>query len=146
MAYSRNDLRNEINQIVEAALANNQPVIVAWLVQSVLAAHPEPGLSEFSAFARFVFVNDEADRCVRRFKEPEPGELDEMTLPGFKRLQKAYRIERDGDSMIVPIEAMTDAELEARAAEHDAMARGHRRHANEIRRYLKARGKARRAG
>jgi len=139
MAYSRHDLTIEINEVIEERLAAGSDVIVPWLIQAILASHEEVGLSDFSVCARMEFVADEVGRCVRRFKEPTPDELEELTLPGFKHLQRAYKFERGGQTTIIPIEAMTDEELEAKADEHDKMARGHLGHAREIRRYLKAR-------
>src|SRR5258706_8643914 len=139
MPYTRKDLTQEINSEIDDRLASGQAINVSWLIQSILAIHPEDDLSDFSKCARFEFVNDEVGRCVRRFKEPEPEELAQLTLPGFKKLQKAYRLTRNDEAIIVPIEAMSDDELEAKAIEHDEASRGHRTHARELRRYIKAR-------
>jgi hypothetical protein len=145
MVYTRKELTAEINEAIESLLAKGSTVVVAWLVQLILKNHPDEAATDFSQCARYEFVNDEVGRCVRKFKEPEPDELAQLTLPGFKRLQKAYRITRDDDQIIVPIEAMTDDELLAKAEEHDLMSKGHRTHAREIRRYVSQRNKARKA-
>lgn len=143
MAYTRKDLATEINDEIEIKLSAGMTIVDSWLVQAILSKHDETDLSDFSKCARLEFVKDEVGRCVRRFKEPEPDELDQLTLPGFRRLQKAYKIEREEQQLIVPIELMSDAELEAKALEHDNMAKGHNVHAREIRRYIKARQKHR---
>lgn len=65
----------------------------------------------------------------------------QLAFPGFKHLVKAYPMTRDGDSVLVPIELCTDAELLARAEQLDEMAKGCRDHGVEIRKYVKARAK-----
>jgi hypothetical protein len=146
MSYSRTELTNEINGIIGERLDENQPIAVGWIVQLVLKKHWEIlPLSDFSTFARHEIVNDEVARCVRRFKDPRPDEMAQLVLPGFKHLQKAYRIARNSESMIVPVTAMTDDELLAKVQEHRAMASGHNEHADEIVRYVQQRQEARAA-
>lgn len=64
---------------------------------------------------------------------------DELLLPGFKHLCKAYPMTRDDAVVIVPVDMCTDDELKARAAQLDEMAKGCVAHAREIREYLIAR-------
>lgn len=64
---------------------------------------------------------------------------DELLLPGFKHLCKAYPMTREGDVVIVPVDMCTDDELKARAAQLDEMAKGCTAHALEIREYILAR-------
>jgi hypothetical protein len=66
---------------------------------------------------------------------------DELLLPGFKHLCKAYPMSRDGDVVIVPLDMCTDDELKARAVQLDDMAKGCIAHANEIREYVLARAR-----
>lgn len=64
---------------------------------------------------------------------------DELLLPGFKHLCKAYPMAREGAIVIVPVNMCTDDELKARAAQLDEMAKGCISHAREIREYVIAR-------
>lgn len=66
---------------------------------------------------------------------------DELLLPGFKHLCKAYPMSRDGDVVIVPVDMCSDEELKARAAQLDEMAKGCVAHAREIREYVLARAR-----
>jgi hypothetical protein len=65
---------------------------------------------------------------------------DDLLLPGFSHLCKAYPMMRDGTVVIVPVDMCGDDELKARASQLDEMAKGCRAHAREIREYLIARG------
>lgn len=60
-------------------------------------------------------------------------------LPGFEHLKAGYEVERDGAKVIVPLAALTDADLSARAKEYEEMAKGCRRHAYEIREFVRSR-------
>ena len=66
---------------------------------------------------------------------------DELLLPGFKHLCKAYPMTREGEVVIVPVDMCTDDELRARAVQLDEMAKGCIAHALEIREYMLARGR-----
>lgn len=67
---------------------------------------------------------------------------DELLLPGFKHLCKAYPMTRDDEVVIVPVDQCTDDELKGRAAQLDEMAKGCVAHAREIREYILARSRS----
>lgn len=71
--------------------------------------------------------------------EPSDAQDDQLVLDGFDRLQTGYPVERDGERVLVPTDLCTDDELLTRASEHEAMAFGHRRHAQELRTYVEGR-------
>lgn len=62
-----------------------------------------------------------------------------VSLPGFEYLQRAYTMQRDNHIDLVPIEKCRDEELLARAVEYDQQARGCRAHARELRSFVKSR-------
>ena len=74
---------------------------------------------------------------MRPRRDPRQAEL-----PGFARLLPAYIVMREGVETIVPTPQMTDYELDAKAAEYEAMAEGCLGHAAELRRYRAERRKA----
>jgi len=62
-----------------------------------------------------------------------------INIPGFKRIQVAYTIKRGKRQMIVPIELLTDEEVEAKVAELRRMAANCDLHADEMDRYFQER-------
>ena len=73
---------------------------------------------------------------INRYKvKPEVHADPQLVLPGFKRLQTMYCVERDGAQVAVKINKMTPDELDAKKAELRAMGAGCYEHADEIERY-----------
>lgn len=74
--------------------------------------------------------------AVNKYAEPTS---ETPILEGFEHLRTAYPVHRGGDHLLVPVNLCTDEELEARAVEFDAAAKGLRKHAKEIRAYIRER-------
>lgn len=82
-------------------------------------------------------------QVLRRYKGEPEVELDQqIVMPGFKRLQRGYLVERGKESMLVPTDQLKNEELDAKAKEYDQMAEGCRLHALELRRYMMQRRSA----
>lgn len=79
----------------------------------------------------------EVNRSIKAMEKdgPDPQEL----LPGFERLQRRYSVERNGQQWLVPVAELTDEEIDAKIAEHRAMAAGHELHARELERFREER-------
>ena len=60
-------------------------------------------------------------------------------LPGFAHLQAYYIVEREGDEVGVPVYDLTDLELEQKADLYSSMGTGCLAHADELRRFKRAR-------
>lgn len=128
----------EIQTVIEGALADGQDPVASWIAHSVLINHPcaEFEETEFFILAAGKYVRDAVRHVLSRYKASSKDTDPELLLPGFKRLIKAYLIDRDGEQKIVAIQRMTGFEIARKADEYDAMALGCRDHAAELRRYL----------
>lgn len=64
---------------------------------------------------------------------------DQISLPGFEFLQKAYTFSRDEKIVLIPIHKCSDDELLARAAEYRKLAQGCEKHAVELEAFVRSR-------
>ncbi len=145
MAFTHSDLYAEVKELVRVEVAAGRIVKAAWIVPLMAKKHPAPRTwrGDHADAWRVSYrehVKDLARLCVREFKQKEE-ELDpqQPSLPGFKRLQRSYQIDRNGEPMVVPLIQMNDDEIEEKATELDRLAAGNTAHAAELRRYLRDR-------
>lgn len=75
-----------------------------------------------------------ADR-KREAETPDP----QLIMEGFERLQKLYVIDVDGEQTYVPVDEMTDEQIDAKADELRRFAVGAMKHADELVRYRDSR-------
>lgn len=87
----------------------------------------------------FAYIAQVAKRCCGRY-EPSTVRDEQLVMPGFEHVQRGYSNERNGENVIVPIDEMTDAEIESKAREYERMAAGCIAHAKELRNYVLKRG------
>ena len=137
-------LFDEIRRFVDHKINTGQPALVSWVTTEILARKSEVVGSDapFYLFCARSVIHDIVKRVIGKYNDQSKpgGEKDEqIVLPGFEHLQRAYTVKRADEITLVPIEQLSDKELLARADEYDAMAAGCLRHAFEIRRYVKAR-------
>jgi hypothetical protein len=157
MPYGPNDLVREISRTIQDALDRDVTMPAPFIQAEVMRQHILPTFEGeyrshrgFYLFCANAHVRNEVHKVLKRFKAPEP--LDrELTLPGFKFLQKGYlvkrqhRVRRKGKMVyvtqetLVPVNQLSDEELETKALDYEAMADGCRRHAAELRRYKRER-------
>lgn len=137
---SETSITDEVHHLIDDKLSAGYPVNPAWVVTELLAKHDkiEGDDVEFYRVCASKELYRIVSGAVGRYN-PRGKTDEQLTLPGWKRLVKAYPIERNGDTVLVPIDKCTDAELQAHAASLDEMARGCRAHAAELRQYLKSR-------
>jgi hypothetical protein len=148
---SNKELRDKIRLQVSAAVNESRPTPAPWLATAVLACYPIPeGLEgewrSFHVLCAREHVRREVSQVLKAYrKEADTGNEEQAILPGFEFLQKAYPIERPmdpkkpderNDYWIVPIDMMTDAEIEAKAFYLENMAASCLRHAQELLDYL----------
>lgn len=143
--YSDNDLFTEVRQVIDRALATGLEAPAKWVAQTVLSNHVgiEGEDKDFFVVCANHHVRDTVRAALRRFKPEAGAETDpQLVMPGFDRLQKAYLVERHDEQVVVPIDQLTDAEIDAKAVEYERMAKGCMRHAEELRRYIGSRERA----
>lgn len=147
MPFSPSDLYLEVMQIITERSVDGAIINRGWLVAAVLKKHPikrpskkEP--DEFSVCCRQLAVSAAVDKALARLKREDDGEVDPDTvgfdlprLPGFKHLRQIYPVKRDGQIFLVPIDQLTDEEMNAKADTYDKASESYAEHAQELRRY-----------
>lgn len=145
MPLTHADLYAEIREIVGEEIKQEHTTNAAWIVPLMIKKHPMPKTwrgPDADAY-RICFrehVKAIARECVREFKKiEEKNDPRQRVLPGFKRVQRSYQIERNGEPTLVPLMKMTDDEVEAKISELRRIGKGNYDHADELARYLRER-------
>ena len=146
MSY-RDALRDEIAAEIEFLRERRRPILPDWITQNVCSRHQaalESAESEedaaFWRFTGYAFTRDLVRRVINETMGPNSGgDAKQRVLPGFEHLQEYYLVKREGDQVGVPIEEMTDAEIDAKMEEHDKMGSAHFAHRDELATYKEQR-------
>lgn len=136
------NITSEIRKLIADKVSAGEQTRVPWITQEVLDRHAdiEGGDTPFYLICARAHIKDIVRACIAKYDTKTPSDDRQLILAGFEHLQVAYTVERHGETTLVPVDQITDAELLARAAEYDDMARGCRAHAREIRKYVEERG------
>jgi len=138
--YSINELGQEIAGCIDTAIANGQKIHPKWVTQQILCNHPDIE-GEDADFYKVVgkdSVYDHVRRRINRFKLAPENELEvdsQLTLPGFKRVQKAYLTEIEGVPIAIPVDRLSSPQRLAKVRELRLMGAGCYAHADELERY-----------
>lgn len=137
--YTHKDLEQEVCAKVAALREEGvETMHPDWIAQAIITDHSDihGEDADFYLCCSRRDVRAEVRRQLNRMKPaPEPESDNQLTLEGFERLQEYYLVTRDREQLAVRIDLLTDAELEEKALELEAMATGCREHAAELRRY-----------
>lgn len=136
--FSETDLNAEIRDVIAGQLTMNKTISPSWVCNAVIKARPLPEgpSSDFYRLCGFAHVRDRVRAVVREFRnEVDRNEQEQLTLPGYAFVQKAYSITRKGVALIVPIGRMTTTEMHAKAEELARQAAGCIAHSKELHRY-----------
>lgn len=142
---SKTDVTSEIRKIVSDRIEAGVVIRAEWLTTEILAmkSHFEGDDADFYVACAVDFIKDTAKRCIGLYAPKASVSTDtQIVMPGFDYVQRAYTVDRDGEVVLVPVHLLTDEEVQARAAELMAMARGCVAHAKELRAYLRERAVA----
>ena len=137
------DLVKEVDAAVQERTSLGEPAAMSWIVHAVVAAHQDitGSDSEWYSLCAYEHVRDTVREVLRGRKAdegaPEPSQAE--LFPGYERLQRSYTLSRDKEQIVVPLEKMTDSEIDEKASELTAMATGAMAHARELRAYREAR-------
>jgi hypothetical protein len=131
----------EVRKFIADKIDNKQTIQIEWLTQEIINSKNDIEGADvpFYVVCARKSVKEIVKRCVGKYDAMKPQTDEQILLPGFDHLQVAYTVERGGGIVLVPVEMLSDGELEARALEYEAMAKGCRDHAREIRKYIKER-------
>ena len=142
---SKRDVTGEIRKLVSDKVEAGLVVRVEWLTTEILSTKSDiqGDDADFYVACGVDFIKDTVKRCIGHYQPKAASEPDrQIVMDGFDHMQKAYTVERDSETVLVPVDMLSDDEIEARALELEAMARGCIAHAKELRAYRRGRGVA----
>jgi hypothetical protein len=130
----------EVRKIISDKVAEGKVVVVDWLTHEIISAKAaiEGADVEFYRVCAFTHVKDVVKRCVGKYGA-KPDTDAQLVLSGFEHLQVAYSVMRDNEIVLVPVDLLSDEEIDDRAAEYDRMAKGCIAHARELRSFKRTR-------
>lgn len=139
---STTDVTREIRGMVQERISAGEVIRVDWFTSEILAlkSQIEGHDADFYIACGVDFIKDTVKRCIGDYKpKAEAVASAQIVMDGFTHLQKAYTVDREGETVLVPVDLLSDGEIEARASELEEMARGCIAHARELRGYQRAR-------
>lgn len=132
----------EVRKFVSDLVDSGAETPVEWITSRFLSACGDiagEGVPLYRYCAR-AHVGRIVKKVIGKYDvEARAVQLSDVALPGFEHLQRAYTMQRDGKTVLVPITKCTDMELMSRAQEYDRQAAGCRLHARELRSFVKSR-------
>jgi hypothetical protein len=138
---SEHNVMAEIAEIFGEHVSNSKILEKAWIVEKVMKRHPTD--DHWYRCCGYFTVSALLRRVINENKKAEAaGDGRQGVLGKWTYLQKGYFTARGDDaeaSTYVPIEDMTDEEIEKKIEEYERMVGGLIGHIQELRRYLKDR-------
>jgi len=136
---SETSITSDIHALIDDKIATGVVVKAEWIAAGIIKVKDKISGEdlEFYRVCAYRDIVRIAKRAIGKYA-PSANTPEQLVLPGFKHLCKAYPMERDGDIVLVPVNQCTSAELLARAVQLDGMADGCRAHAKEIRAFVAA--------
>lgn len=137
---SPKDIDKIASSMIAEKIDSGETVQMNWAIQEILNRFPSIGGDDLEFYV--LCAREQVGRVVKRVIDlyDQPSESGEqMLLDGYEFLRAAYTVERDGSRSVVPIYLLTDEELEDRAKQFEEQAASMRKHAKEIRSYVKKR-------
>lgn len=132
-------LTQEVTMLVDGLIKNKRIVHPSLLTQEIIDAHSEIYGADADWYRHCATerVRDLVREAIRRLKltareSPDP----QLTFPGWRYLQKAYSVKRDGIDQGIPIGQLTPDEISVKRAELERMGESCFNHAEELGRYL----------
>ena len=131
---------DEIHRLIDDKIAAGVIVRADWVAAGILEIKSNIDGDDvpFYRVCAYRDIVRIAKRVIGKY-EADDTTPDQLLLPGFMHLCRAYPMVRDGVPMIVPVDQCSEAELRGRATDLEKMAKGCRAHAREILDYLAAR-------
>ena len=140
--YTNRELNQEIEEAVMSAIKAKCPVTCSWIATEINSRHPEPE-DEYWLLIGTIGLQTRIRSYLGGLKKAQDrSQTDQLVLPGFCYLQQAYFAEDpSGESapVLIPLDQMTDEQIERKAEELEKMSAGCAIHVKELRRYLKKR-------
>lgn len=136
----KDSLYTDVREFIQSRLDAGVILRAEWVTAEIIAEKKEPECADadFYLICARNHVAEVVKRCIGKYS-PKPTTDEQLKLPGFEHMQKGYQVVRSGVRVLVPTDALTDAELLGRADEYDEMAAGLTGHALEIREFVERR-------
>tara|TARA_R110000868_G_scaffold25149_10_gene98243 strand:+ start:1510 stop:1941 length:432 start_codon:yes stop_codon:yes gene_type:complete len=140
---STTEVTREVRRVVQDKIDAGVAIRVEWLTTEILAMKDkiEGEDADFYIACGADFIKKTVKRVIGEY-EPQAQTFAQIVMEGFDYLQKAYTVSRDNETTLVPVTMLSDAELEVRAQEYEAMAKGCIKHSLEIRAFIMCRSEA----
>lgn len=133
------DLEKEVKVLIQKRIDKGRVAPATWITQEVVNQHgilsgDDPEWFRYCAFAH---IRSVVRRCVQHYRGSPTLETDQQLLLGdeFKRIQKAYLVERKKEQIVVPVNLLSSGEIEGKINELRKMGEGCFEHADELTRY-----------
>lgn len=135
------NVHGEIRKLIADCVERGEVRTVASYVDFIMAEHSsiEGEDADFYLICARTRIKDIVSATIGKFTPQTKQSDQQLVLDGFEHLQVAYTFERQGETVLVPVDQCSEMELTARAREYEDMALGCRAHAREIREYISAR-------
>ena len=136
----KESLYSDIREFIQTKLDAGLILRAEWVTAEIISSKQEPECddADFYLICARNHISEIVKKCIGKYSA-KPTTDEQLKLPGFEHMQKAYQVEREGVRLLVPTDYLSDNELLARADEYDAMAIGCRAHAREIRDFVERR-------
>lgn len=134
----------EVRKFVQDRVDRGVITRVDWMTSEYLGTKEKVEGDDvpFYRACALAHVNEVMKQVVGKFDSKKAVSDSQLLFPGFTQMKKAYTVHRDGIKLLVPVELLSDDEIDQRASEYDEMAQGCRDHARELREFKAARREA----
>lgn len=137
MAYSEKNVQRETERLVEKKRAAQKRISADDVTLTIVLSN-YPSFKQGSDYICLCVWNTTrkivGDYLARHFKDDD-GETKQLRFPGFDHLQRAYLVSEQGDSVVVPLEQLSAAQLDHIADRIEKEGKAKLRHAKEVRKY-----------
>lgn len=132
----KSDVLREVAGLVEQLIAEQREKPTAWLVHAIVSAHKKQTDDEYNDLASYELASNAVRLVTQKYKrgDTDPSQLS-FTVDGVERIQEAYIIPRDGVGWFVPIDRLTQGEIDAKLTELAAMRDGAAEHHEQLLRF-----------
>jgi hypothetical protein len=141
MSYTDADLTHEIASIVSERFDREQPIAASDVALHIISQHMgdfQQG-GDFASYCAWHTTRKAVGSYLCRHFRDDAGQIKQLRFPGFENLQAAYLIEVDGAPVVVPLDQLTADDLERIAQRLEREGRAKTKHAEEVRRFRRAR-------
>jgi len=138
-------IHTEVSKFIADKINSGAILRVDWITTELMQQRSGIGGSDLAFYKTCTraHLQGVVNKCIGKYDaEAKDQREDQIVLAGFEHLQRAYTVQRDNATVLVPVDKCTSVELLRRAAEYDDMAEGCRRHAIELRSFVKSRADA----